>query len=353
MKRRNIRVFIGPNEVANIGAILAKALRDQGQKVTVVSIGFRPLQAGMDYDMVLAFKGLNKFKKITRYLYYSAKFFFQHDVFIFLFGKTLLPYNLDLPFYRLFRKKTAMWFLGSDIRDYKSLEVAARKANVKHFISKDKGAGPEVLKRKLRMLRMVEKHVDNIISYPSISQLLRRGYTTIHIPIDIDSIKYSNLPNPIAVVAHAPTNSEFKGTPYIIEAVERLKKEGYSFEFRLFENKSNIELRKSLTQTDIVVDQLYADVNGMFATEAMAAGCAVLGGNLPEFSGYPKELPVIHTDPDNIYENLKMLLENPELRRDLGEKGRRYVEKYHDSKKIAADILGLLGGNTLGPVHTK
>jgi len=83
----------------------------------------------------------------------------------------------------------------------------------------------------------------------------------------------------------------------------------------------------------------------MFATESMAAGCAVLSGNIAEFSGFPPELPVIHTDPDNVYQNLKMLLENSELRRELGEKGRRYVEKYHDSRKIASEFLKLLTRN--------
>jgi glycosyltransferase involved in cell wall biosynthesis len=71
----------------------------------------------------------------------------------------------------------------------------------------------------------------------------------------------------------------------------------------------------------------------------------VLGGNIPEFAGYPRELPVMHTDPDNIYQNLKMLLETPELRRELGEKGRRYVEKYHDHRKIADDFIRLLTGS--------
>jgi len=33
-------------------------------------------------------------------------------------------------------------------------------------------------------------------------------------------------------------------------------------------------------------------------------------------------------------------------RQELGEKGRKYVEKYHDSRKIANDMLRLLDGDT-------
>ena len=35
-------------------------------------------------------------------------------------------------------------------------------------------------------------------------------------------------------------------------------------------------------------------------------------------------------------------VENPDLRRELGEKGRKYVEKYHDHRKIAGEFIRLL-----------
>jgi len=176
--------------------------------------------------------------------------------------------------------------------------------------------------------------------------LLAREYSIFHIPLDMDRVEYRNLQNPKPRVVHAPTDLDIKGTSHIVKAAEQLKNEGYDFEFTLFHGDSNVEVKDSLARADIAVDQLFSSANGMFATEAMAAGCAVLGGNFPKFSGYPWELPVIHTDPDNVYDNLKMLLENPQLRQELGEKGRKYVDKYHDSRKIADNILQLLSGNT-------
>ena len=159
------------------------------------------------------------------------------------------------------------------------------------------------------------------------------------------NIKCNNIPNPRPIVVHAPSDDEYKGTSYIVEAVERLRREGHDFEYCLFRNTDNIKVRKILSEADISVDQLFAFEPGGFALESMAAGCAVLGANVPEFSGFPNELPIIYIDPDNIYQNLKMLLEDPELRRELGEKGRKYVEKYHDPTKIANDIIELITGN--------
>lgn len=360
MQEKNLRIFIGPSGIANIGAILASALEEKGIKVTVVSTGIRPFQAGMKYDKVLDFEGLNKLQKIFKYLYYFLKFFFRHNAFIFLSNATLLPYKLDLPILKLFHKKTIVWFVGSDIRHYESFEAAAKRAGIKFYKAKDQGAGPKALKRKLRMIHTVEKYVDYIVTGPSIAQLLTREYVRFYVPLDIDSIRYNNIANPKPIVVHSPTSDEYKGTSYILEAVERLKKEGYGFELRLFRNKSNNEVRNTLSRADIAVDQLFATGPGMFALESMAAGCVVLGGNIPEFADFPKELPIIHTDPDNIYQNLKLLLKNPELRRELGEKGRKYVEKYHDSLKIADDFIRLLttgeADRTIPPkpdAHTK
>jgi len=353
MVDKDLRIFIGPVEIANINAILAGALRERGMRVTAVNCITSPFFGGMKYDKVLDFRGLNRLQRIFRlfeYCRYMLKFFLQHNTFIFLFGISLLPCNLDLPILKLFRKKTVMWFLGSDVRHYESVEAQVRKMGIKYRVSEALKEKPAVLKRKLRMIRVVEKYVDHIISFPAISQLLTRDYvgkemaSRIYLPLDVGNIIYKNVPHPRAVVVHAPSNPEIKGTPHVLKAVQQLKGEGYDFEFCLFRNTSNTKVREMLPDADIAIDQLFATGPGMFALESMAAGCAVLGGNVPEFSDYPRELPVIHTDPDNVYRNLKMLLENPELRRELGEKGRRYVEKYHDSRKIATDIIKLITG---------
>ena len=343
---KNLRVFIGPAEIANVGVLLAGGLRERGIRVTAVTRELLPLRAGMKYDVVLDFRGSNRWHWGFKTLYYYFKFFLQHNAFIFLYGVSLLPRNLDLPILKLFHKKTIMWFLGSDIRHYESVEAAIKKMGIKYRQSEALRISPERLKQKKKMIHRVEKYVNYIVTGPSIAQLLTRRYYRIPIPLDTSNIRYNSMPNPKPVVVHAPTSDEKKGTSYLLEAVEKLKNEGYEFEFHLFRNMSNIKVREALSAADIAVDQLFAPSPGMFALESMAAGCAVLGGNIPQFAGFPQELPIIHTDPDNIYQNLKRLLENPKLRQELGKKGREYVEKYHDSRKIADDILQLLSGKT-------
>jgi hypothetical protein len=199
-----------------------------------------------------------------------------------------------------------------------------------------------ILEKKQHVVKMAEKYATHIISGKMISNLLTRQYFSVPAPLDIENIRFNNEHGKVPVIVHAPTNREMKGTDYIIEVITKLRNDGYVFEFKLFENMKNCDVRTELSNADICVDQLFSVGNGMFANEAMAAGCAVLCGNLPQYSGRPEDLPVIHTRPSNLYKNLKFLLDNPNLVSEFGQKGREYVEKYHDILKVSDKIIEVI-----------
>lgn len=47
------------------------------------------------------------------------------------------------------------------------------------------------------------------------------------------------------------------------------------------------------------------------------------------------ECPVVSTSINQIKDHLRMLITNPEIRRQIGEAGRRYVVKYHSYETVA------------------
>ncbi len=51
----------------------------------------------------------------------------QTDIFHFVFGLTLVPQSLQFPLLRLFRKKSVMHYLGSDIRGKTPAQLASGK----------------------------------------------------------------------------------------------------------------------------------------------------------------------------------------------------------------------------------
>jgi glycosyltransferase involved in cell wall biosynthesis len=150
---------------------------------------------------------------------------------------------------------------------------------------------------------------------------------------------YPSLANTRPLVVHSPSAPVAKGTPYVLEAVRELKAK-YDFEFTLVENTQRGEALKIMSECDVYVDQLVLGAHGFAAVEAMAFGKPVICYVNPEIGkDYPADLPIVNANPDNIAEQLEALIRNASLRREIGEKSRAYVEKYHDERKVAAELV--------------
>ena len=59
------------------------------------------------------------------------------------------------------------------------------------------------------------------------------------------------------------------------------------------------------------------------------------------------ECPVVSTSPENLIENLRILITNPDLRREIGRASRLYVEKYQGfeaGKYLFGEVIKFLQG---------
>jgi hypothetical protein len=147
------------------------------------------------------------------------------------------------------------------------------------------------------------------------------------------------------LVVHAPTNRMVKGTGFIVDAVGRLRTEGFQFDFRLIEGMAHSEALALYAQADLVVDQLLVGWYGTFAMEAMAMGkpvvCYIRDEDL-RFIPNPmaEQLPIIKSSPSTIYSVLKACLsvDRDDLSR-RGQEGREFVAKWHDPISIAKVII--------------
>jgi glycosyltransferase involved in cell wall biosynthesis len=139
------------------------------------------------------------------------------------------------------------------------------------------------------------------------------------------------------VIAHSPNHRGAKGTEFVVDAVESLKKEGFNIELKLLENVKNSDVKKILTEeTDILVEQLIFNGHGMNGLEGMACGLPTIT-NLEYDSitlpmrrwSFLDECPLVSASPENIADVLRQLISNPQLRNEIGVASRKYVEKYH------------------------
>ena len=156
--------------------------------------------------------------------------------------------------------------------------------------------------------------------------------------------KYTQLEKRPLRIGHAPTNRSIKGTELILTALKRLRKEGFNFEMILIEGKTNDKVKKYYEKMDVLVDQLFVGWYGGLAVEAMALGkpviCYIRQTDLHFIPRKMREeMPIINTDPDTIYDKLKLILNMP--REDLliiAKQSRKYVETWHEPIKICSRL---------------
>jgi len=340
-----LRVFLGPYHIAGTLWEYRQGLKSIGVDAKVVIFD----EHGFNYPADIKFKFSGN--KYIRFLKRTLNCFIQlprliheFDIFHFVYGKSLLPYNLDVPILRLFRKKIVMNFVGCDIKSRKQIAKENRVID----------ACRDCLEvcidsEKRKTARFWEKRADVIITFPECSQLLTKKYYIIPLGYDLEywkpftSNKFRGEGGRILIV-HAPSHKGIKGTKYVINAINSLTGEGYKIDFKLLENMPNSEVREWLNVSDIVIDQLLLGWYGSFAIESMALAKPTLcyiNDKWKRYVEYANNLPLMNTTPDSVYDDLKLLIENPDLRREIGEKSRKYVEEVHESKKAAKQLLEL------------
>ena len=199
-------------------------------------------------------------------------------------------------------------------------------------------------KEKIIRTRKIEEIADYIVSHIAISDSLKREYIKVIQPINIEDFP-KNIPNTnnkIPVILHAPSNYGYKGTPFLIQAVDKLKEE-FSFEFKLVNNITIQELYDEISRADLVVDQLIQGWYGMLPLEAMMLKKPVVCYLRDDVKNeLPPSCPIINANPSDIYSVLKKLLLNVSGWKSIGEKGRIFVEEYHDARKISKSYYDLL-----------
>lgn len=193
-------------------------------------------------------------------------------------------------------------------------------------------------------LKSISRYIRHVATDPEMMEYVRPYFDKCYLfrqPVDLCTIPF-NIPilDRVPIVLHTPTESWVKGTNHVISAVERLKAEGYQFDFRLKRQLTQPQMYAEIAACDIYIDELLCGSHGVTAVEAMAAGKPTLTYIRPDLvSSFPEEMPLVNANPDTIYEKLKELIVAPDLRSSLSYRGRAYAEKYHDADVVARDLI--------------
>lgn len=293
----------------------------------------------LKYDEYLFDGTSNKFKKmLLRFgLFFrmlkTAKLVHYH-------GATILPKNIDVLIFNLFKIPTVVTWGGGDAR---IVEIAAAN-NPYFFRYNDKGNDKNIRKLLARLARFGAV----IATDPEMKLYMKGFFDIVHpfrAPIDVSDLKcnFPSIEKKKPIFLHVPTHSFVKGTVHIENAFKKLVNEGYEFEPLLLDSTlTQEELRNKISECDVYVDELRCGSHGYTALEAAGSGkptlTFVLDFIIKEF---PDEFPFVNTNPDTVYDVIKMLIEKPDLRREIGMNSRAYVEKYHATNVVVDNMIDL------------
>ena len=338
-----IKIFHGPVNIAGIGGYLAKAQREQGFISDFITYRDDTMRQNHDIDL-----HLDNYNRVSRTIIKLIFFIFcllKYNIFHFYFGMTLFPFGLDLPILKLFRKKILMAYCGSDIRLISDVE---KKRNPYFHLLNIGLDSPKFDNRKKRMMRWQNLWIDKFSA-------VRNQYANARIIIpkhkiikdlwinntmDMDAFYPSFKTKSIPVLIHAPSNPQIKGSEYVEKAVAALKAEGYKFEYIRLEKIPNDEAQRILRDdADIIIDQLLLGGFGNLTVEAMYYGKPVCCYLAKDVLLDCPDCPIVNCTIENLKEKLARLIKHPEERVQLGKKGRIFVEKHCDRRKINQRIL--------------
>jgi hypothetical protein len=275
----------------------------------------------------------------------------RYDVFVFGFRNSFLV-GYDLPLLKLMGKRVICVFHGSDSRP--------------SYID---GALPEGLsgselvrinRRRLRVLRRVERWADHVVCNPLSAQLHSRPvvvFQRLGVPIS---------PSPAARdaaedgrdggvrVMHAPSHLKGKGTALIREMVRDVRRSGRAVEYVELVGRPNAEVQEALRSADVVVDQLYSDTNlaGLGAEAAWWGAPTIVGGYghdvLAGVCGTSVTPPAVYCRPEEVGGALIDLIDEPYRRRAIGAAARDFARREWSREAVAARFVRLMCGDAPG-----
>lgn len=331
-----MRILHLPLEISGQVSMISREQRRLGYQSDVLL--FRPSAFQYVYDYSLHLKrGIYHPISLLRRFQALLKVMGKYDIFHFHYCQSFIPLHFDLLLLRLFGKKVFMHYWGSDIR----LCYLATKFTKFSWVELDAFS-----KCRRDPLRILQIHITRLFAKTIVGDYHLLPYSpksiVIKQAIDLSKFPYVGSPNSEKVlIVHAPSDRTAKGSAYIKSAIERLASEENNIHLILVEKLPHHEAIEIYKKADIIVDQILGESYGTLAIETMAMGKPVLCRVDRRFLKFYPDCPLVNTDKDNVYTNIKKLVHNKKLREDLGLKGRQFVEKVHASMKIAKQLLTL------------
>jgi glycosyltransferase involved in cell wall biosynthesis len=335
-------ILWGTTPIANLrNSVRADRLRGYESAGLVYRVYHETDRAAFDhvFEPFGRVPGLRQLAPYAAFLWAGLRF----DVFCFYFDGGLLAetpfWRAELPLLRLAGKRIVVWPYGGDAR-LPSLVRARGGWNAYSDVplgeeDRDEAHVREHLDAFGRWANVILGCADILEELPRIDGVL---------PYPFDDQTWQPVAPPddgVVRVVHAPNHPHYKGTRYLEAAVSALRDEGLPVDLDLVQGKPNEEARREYERADVVADQFLLGAYALFAIEGMALGKPVLCYLDSRFAHWHPEwddCPIVNASPDTLLDELRRLVVDADLRRELGERGPEYVRHHHSLDAVGKQL---------------
>lgn len=353
-------------ECSNLHSTLADGLKMLGHDVTVASDGSKWM--GNDRDIDISRSGYELWTSI-KYLAYIHKTFRKFRNYDVVQVKNPLFLDLkisrNLSFFQYLKKHNAKVFLGAFGTDYFWEKASFDKKTFRYSdyyigetpttlraanLLKDEWSGTQKQEANIEMAESCNGIVACLYEYyKSYEPYYENKLTYIPLPINTSLLKYQQKgidgEKLKFFIGIQKDRSEFKGTDIMYKALLKLYEK---YPDRILVNKVESVLLsqyvKIMSESDILLDQIYSYTPGMNGLIAMAQGLVLVGGG--EFEMYrlineTQNFPIINVYPSekDVFDKLEELIINKKNIPILSVNSRDFVEKHHNYIKVAQQYI--------------
>lgn len=347
-------------EYSNLHSTLADGLRLLGHEVTVASDGCKWMEN--ERDINLARSGYDLYNSI-RYLVRINKTFKKfkgYDV-VQIKSPSFLDLKIQrsLEFYRFLLKNNAKVFLGAFGTDYFWERICLENKALRYsdlFI----GSKPldiyncEWLGNQFEDANIeIAETCNGVISclyeyYKAYEPYYKNKLAYIPLPVNTDFLQYKQKGTQDKIrffIGIQKPKTKLKGTDVMFEELLKIQ-QAYPNEVMVNSVTSIPWTRyvKIMSESDVLLDQLYSYTPGMNGLIGMSQGLVLVGGGEPEMYELLNEHnnhPIINVFPskEDIYNKLENLIQNKKSVPEVSANSRKFVEKHHNYIQVAQQYV--------------
>jgi len=224
--------------------------------------------------------------------------------------------------------KIVIHYRGREIRP--QMDMSNLSINIIEKLKRENEIADKIFVKDGQLAELISPYVDKVELCPNIVRVDNFIPPTSH-PLDYFEVKRK------LRVVHVPSNTAYKGTLHVRQAVQTLTD---VVEYVELSNLSHQEVLFEYWKSDIVIDQLLTGTYGNASLEAMALGRCVINYLDPRFTKFEPEVPpIIHSTKDALAEQLRILAENKSLVQEKGKDGVEFIKRNHTLEKVGVKLI--------------